>query len=1105
MIRLVSIVLFFSCFVVTLVSSQPIDLNDQLQSIQTKLEALNSSEETVQKKNLKEIYLKTQQVLLDHQSYLDKTQRYTEQLAHFSQQLQELEHQKSNINLIQPNFSDLMLLSLSEMEQRNIETQAKLSEYQNQQQKILSEIATLREQVATNRDELTAANGARNDESIEVFPELDLSDAKIVEALRVFESVQDQALADKIRMLELEALMLPKTIEIATLQEEFILRPEIQKLTEESEWLAVQINLKRKAETEIAVEKSGQILEEGEWKHPILLIIVKQNEILATELSHYVERSSKLIVQKTRSENRLNLIINNYTALLQRLALHKDDEALGSEIRKQFKYVLTKPNIQLTQKNLNNAKLELFQLEQEKLQMQDDKAYLKEMIKGYTINPNTAAYPHIMQAFQELKSFRLQVIDKFIEILREYLTELEQYASLQHQLLEKIDQYENLLKENLLLTRNAKPIYQVTTNDIDKATSWFFTDKTQNAFSKLFNRVGLVSFIIAIISFVLLSLFWWFVWPRYLVWEKAGKEAWGKVKQDKIIYSVRLLVFIFLQSLLFAAPFFFIYLVLDHSVNTEIKRALSQTFYAATAAIIFWNMSFQISRASGLLIHQFKFPVDLVARLHWNIKYYGPIIIVLCLIIAFTDAISEDMVRHIVGRVSFITLCFLLALLSLDWMGITKVGKSLYRDKHFNLLKSPKLWASIFFLQLLYLIATASIGYYFAALYQAILIFETIAWIAICSLIFLQAYRGLLIAQRRMAYKRAIEKREEIIALRTSNAGKAEAELVDENYMDVETISKQSHTLLTISVWGLLLLGVSSIWVDLLPTLGFLDKIVIWRTSAMSEGETIVRLITLETLLVALIVLVLAFIAAHNLPGTLEILVLRHLSLDTGTGYAITTLLKYVIIIIGIATMSQKLGVEWSNIHWLVAALGVGVGFGLQEIVANFVSGLILLFERPIRIGDTVTLSDITGTVSKIHIRATTLIDSDRKEVIVPNKVFITQQFINWTLSDEVTRIKIPIGIAYGSDCEKARALLLEVAHHHPLVLREPEPMAVFVNFGASTLNFELRVYAGQFSDRLDLVHDLNMAINQRFAAEGIEIAFPQLDVHLHRAPMKKS
>jgi potassium efflux system protein len=196
----------------------------------------------------------------------------------------------------------------------------------------------------------------------------------------------------------------------------------------------------------------------------------------------------------------------------------------------------------------------------------------------------------------------------------------------------------------------------------------------------------------------------------------------------------------------------------------------------------------------------------------------------------------------------------------------------------------------------------------------------------------------------------------------------------------------------------------------------------------------------------------------------------------------------------------QMLGMEWSKIQWLVAALSVGLGFGLQEIVANFVSGLILLFERPIRIGDLVTLNNVTGTVSKINIRATTLIDPDHKEVVVPNKTFITQQLINWTLSDQITRIQIPVGIAYGSDCDKAESLLLEVARNHPSVLRDPEPVALFLGFGASSLDFELRVYVGQLSDRLNLTHDLNMEINRRFAEEEINIAFPQLDVHLHRA-----
>lgn len=169
MIRLFTFIVFFICFISTSVLSHTIDLSDQLQSIQSKLEALNSSDETIQKKNLKEIYLKSQQVLLDHQTYLTKTQHYSEQLANFPQQLENLEQQKNNVNLAQPNLSELKQLALSEMVQRNIETQAKLSEYQNQQQKILSEITTLREQTVTNRNELAAANSARNAESAELL------------------------------------------------------------------------------------------------------------------------------------------------------------------------------------------------------------------------------------------------------------------------------------------------------------------------------------------------------------------------------------------------------------------------------------------------------------------------------------------------------------------------------------------------------------------------------------------------------------------------------------------------------------------------------------------------------------------------------------------------------------------------------------------------------------------------------------------------------------------------------------------------------------------------------------------------------------------------
>jgi potassium efflux system protein len=219
--------------------------------------------------------------------------------------------------------------------------------------------------------------------------------------------------------------------------------------------------------------------------------------------------------------------------------------------------------------------------------------------------------------------------------------------------------------------------------------------------------------------------------------------------------------------------------------------------------------------------------------------------------------------------------------------------------------------------------------------------------------------------------------------------------------------------------------------------------------------------------------------------------------MDPGARYAYSTVCKYAITAIGIMVAFNTIGLKWEKLQWLVAALSVGLGFGLQEIVANFICGLIVLFERPFRIGDTVTTGDISGTVSRIRIRATTVVDWDRKELIVPNKEFVVGRLINWSLTENIVRIKIPVGIAYGSDTDLAEQLLLKAAKTNPQVLRSPEPKAVFMSFGDNALCFELRVYIKNIDDWIPMLHSMNRAIDKEFRQAGITIAFPQRDVHL--------
>ena len=169
----------------------------------------------------------------------------------------------------------------------------------------------------------------------------------------------------------------------------------------------------------------------------------------------------------------------------------------------------------------------------------------------------------------------------------------------------------------------------------------------------------------------------------------------------------------------------------------------------------------------------------------------------------------------------------------------------------------------------------------------------------------------------------------------------------------------------------------------------------------------------------------------------------------------------------------------------------------MQEIVANFVCGLIVLFERPYRLGDFVTVGDTYGTVTRIRIRATTITDLDRRELIVPNKEFITGKLINWSLSDPITRIVVPVGIVYGSNTALAEKLLIKVARENPLVLDHPEPSALFLGFGDNSLNFELRVFIMGAQHRFHVMHQLHREIDREFRKVGIVIAFPQRDVHL--------
>jgi potassium efflux system protein len=279
--------------------------------------------------------------------------------------------------------------------------------------------------------------------------------------------------------------------------------------------------------------------------------------------------------------------------------------------------------------------------------------------------------------------------------------------------------------------------------------------------------------------------------------------------------------------------------------------------------------------------------------------------------------------------------------------------------------------------------------------------------------------------------------------------------------------------------------------------LRILDNLTLWHQAIIVDGEERVDPITLADLGLALVIGAATFILAKQLPAVLEIILLRRFDMTAGSRYTFTTLTNYAVVTAGILLAFNTIGAQWSQLQWLVAALGVGIGFGLQEIVANFISGLIILFERPIRVGDVVTVGNTDGVVTKIRIRATTIRNWDRKELLVPNKEFVTGRLLNWSLSDQVTRVVIVVGVAYGSDVDKALALMREAAEEHEHVLDDPPPVLSFEGFGDNSLTLILRAYLSSIDFRIPTITDLHKAVNRKFAEAGIVIAYPQRDLHL--------
>jgi len=287
-----------------------------------------------------------------------------------------------------------------------------------------------------------------------------------------------------------------------------------------------------------------------------------------------------------------------------------------------------------------------------------------------------------------------------------------------------------------------------------------------------------------------------------------------------------------------------------------------------------------------------------------------------------------------------------------------------------------------------------------------------------------------------------------------------------------------------------------------------LSALVIWKVYT-TKGEALQHIfsiglqignmnVTVEVIVSAILVLYGSFLISWAIQAVLLQEILPRRKMELGSQLSVSRLVHYGIVFVGFLITLRVLGFGLTNLTIIGGALGVGVGFGLQAIVNNFASGLILLFERPIKMGDTIQIGDEMAIVKHLGLRATVVQTLDNAEIVVPNSDLVTSKVTNWTLASRRVRVRIQVGVAYGSDIDKVREILLRCAKENDKVLKYPEPQALFLSFGDSSLNFELRVWIDEFMDSTGEVQsELNRTINEAFREAGIEIPFPQSDLHL--------
>ncbi len=858
----------------------------------------------------------------------------------------------------------------------------------------------------------------------------------------------------------------------------------------------------RREEAERAQQEADKAQQEAVGKHPLIAQAALENAEITRALSEAAAAQERLNASAQSLERERERLEADYRGARARIEAAGLNRALGQVLvdRRAAMPDLRDLRKQISEREdaIADATLRQIRFREERRRLQDMDAALDAL----TESDPSATDPQVRDALRDLIVQRKALLADALtadDALIRKLTEVNQSA---YRLLDVANGFLGFLDKHLLWVRSTMPLgienlslIPASAAQLLSASGW--GEVLRSLLFELRRSPWLW------LTLALVALLFWNA-SRLKRAIRATAEPLRRIRTDQFRFTVDALGLTLIAALPLSLLIWSLGRELADSLeSTVFTQAVGKALYEVALGLYFMRAFQVLVTPGGLADRHFRWSsetLSLIRRnLRWFIFFITPVAVAAYATYYLNDPAAGASLGRLLAVAAMLSTAVVLGRLLNPSTGVFRNMLAEHPQGWPNRLRM--LWYPLILATPLGLIVLTLIGYQYTAgtLFRSLV---ATAWLALALIVAQQMIvRWLIVTRRKLALQAALERQ----AARRAQAERAESGSaesiallqVEEQEVDLASLDEQTRRLINALLAFGATLGIWLIWAEMLPAFDVLEQVPLWHYQGVVDGTAQPVPVTVaDVALVALIIFV-ATAAARNLPALLEILLLQMSTVSAGSRYTIRTLVSYVITAAAFLAAFGTLGLSWSQVQWLVAALGVGIGFGLQEIVANFISGLIILFERPVRVGDVVTIGDTTGVVTNIQIRATTIRNWDKQELLVPNKEFITGRLLNWTLTDQLNRVTIMVGVAYGTDIERALATLREVAAAHPRVLDDPEPTVGVDAFADNAVTAVLRCHLDSLEFRLSVTSELHQDILKRFAANGIEIAFPQRDIHL--------